>query len=79
MSDPVTATLVTIGIAGATLVCILHSLSSALMHQVEVIDLKRETTRLHNEHLKRLADLKAGRFGPPAEQLAQTADHAEAA
>lgn len=78
MSDPVTTTLVTIAIAGFTIIAILHALSAALMHEVKVINLQRETARLHNEHAKRMAQLRAGMYGPSvqeadAPQLSQAA------
>jgi hypothetical protein len=62
MSDPVTATLVTLSIAGITLVCVLNALSSTLLREIALIDLKRETARLQAEHDRRLAELRRGRL-----------------
>ncbi|MBL8746382.1 MAG: hypothetical protein JNK58_08515 [Phycisphaerae bacterium] len=69
MSDSLNETLVTIAIAGITLTCILHALSTALMHEVRLIDLKRETARLHREHMKRMAELRAGRIEGDPDQV----------
>ncbi len=72
MSDPATSILVLAAVVGLTIVCMLHALSSTLLREVGLIDLKRETARLRAEHAKRLAELRKGRVesaevGVPAE------------
>jgi hypothetical protein len=78
MSDPVTATLVTVSIAGITLVCVLNALSSTLLREIALIDLKRETARLRAEHDRRLAELRRGRLEMAEVELVSE-DHAKAA
>jgi hypothetical protein len=78
MSDPVTATLVTLSIAGITLVCVLDALSSTLLREIALIDLKRETARLQAEHDRRLAELRRGRLEVGEFELLPD-DHAKAA
>lgn len=62
MSDPVTSTLLTIAIGGFALIAMLYSLSQALMHEIRVTDLRRETARLHREHMERMSELRAGKL-----------------
>lgn len=57
---PFAATLVTLSIAAIAVVSILHALSATMLREIAIIDLRRETARLHAEHQRRLAELRRG-------------------
>lgn len=61
MIDPVTMFVMTLGIGGLTVLCMLYIASRCMLHDIQLRELRAETERLRAEYARRIAEMRHGR------------------